>query len=186
MTDVYYAGTEAQWKAIAIGEPSFPERVTVHYNSAGPQQSARARTAKENLQTVKVDGKDVSFAMYSPDNGGTNYIRLVDLAVALKGTAGQYNVGYDGKVLLTSHAPYEGAAAAAPFHTEMEYEMLDEPTWVDGAAKNLEAIRFEYQGLGYTYYKLRDLGEALGFNVSWDRAGEFIYIESDKPYDPNN
>lgn len=189
LTDVYYGGTEAQWKAINISKGNdCLTAATIHYNSVMPSQPAApaAKTAAENVQTVKVDGKDVSFAMYSPDNGGTNYVRLVDLAVALKGTAGQFNVGYDGKVLLTTGVAYTGAASTAPFHSAMEYTMLDEPTYVDGAAKNLEAIRFEYQNGGYTYYKLRDLGEALGFNVGWDRVGEFIYIESGKPYDPNN
>ncbi|MBP3520569.1 MAG: WG repeat-containing protein [Oscillospiraceae bacterium] len=143
-------------------------------------------TAKENIQTVKVDGKDVSFAMYSPDGGGTNYVRLVDLAVALNGTAGQYNVGYDGRVLLTSHTPYNGGTSSAPFHEPMAYTTLDEPTYVDSVAQDLDAIRFEYQNGGYTYYKLRDLGQALGFNVGWDNANQRIYIESNKPYDPNN
>ena len=142
--------------------------------------------AKESKQTISIDGKNVSFAMYSPDNGGTNYVRLVDLAMAMKGTAGQFNVGYDGKVLLTTGEAYEGTASTAPFHSEMEYKMLNEPTYVNGGAQNLEAIRFEYQNGGYTYYKLRDLGQALGFNVGWDNATQRIYIESDKPYDPNN
>ena len=42
MTDVYYAGTEAQWKAIAIEEPNYLDRVTVHYNSTGPDAPSPA------------------------------------------------------------------------------------------------------------------------------------------------
>ena len=52
--------------------------------------------------------------------------------------------------------------------------------------KDMDAIRFEYNGGGYTDYKLRDLGEVLGFNVGWNRVNENIYIETDRPYDPNN
>lgn len=40
-------------------------------------------------------------------------------------------------------------------------------------------------GGGYTYYQLRDLGQALNFNVSWS-AEHGIYLETDKPYDANN
>lgn len=72
------------------------------------------------------------------------------------------------------------------YHGEMTFERVNEPTYVGGAAHDLEAIRFEYNNLGYTYYKLRDLGEALGFNVGWDKANQRIYLETDKPYDPNN
>lgn len=43
MKDVYYAGTEAQWKAISIGD-SYVERVTVHYNSAPTETPAAGKT----------------------------------------------------------------------------------------------------------------------------------------------
>ena len=44
LSDIYYGGTEAQWKAINIPNmadldlPSLPTSATVHYNSAGPQK----------------------------------------------------------------------------------------------------------------------------------------------------
>ena len=38
------------------------------------------------------------------------------------------------------------------------------------------------QGGGYTYYKLRDLGKVLNFNVSWS-ANRGIYIESSRAYE---
>ena len=192
LTDVYYGGTEEQWESVSIDPYGnyYLKNATIHYNSVASEPTLpETGEAKENVQTVKIDGKDVSFAMYSPDNGGTNYVRLVDLAVALRGTAGQFNVGYDealDRVNLTAGEAYEGPAAVAPFHSEMEYTALTTPTYVDGVAKELEAIRFEYQNGGYTYYKLRDLGEALGFNVGWDNDNQRIYIETDKPYDPNN
>ncbi len=41
------------------------------------------------------------------------------------------------------------------------------------------------KGGGYTYYQLRDLGRALGFDVGWsvDRG---MFLETDQPYDPLN
>ena len=33
VTDVYYAGTEEQWRAIDIDSNLLPERATIHYNS---------------------------------------------------------------------------------------------------------------------------------------------------------
>jgi hypothetical protein len=42
---------------------------------------------------------------------------------------------------------------------------------VDGAAASLEALVLtDDSGNGYTYYKLRDLGAALGFTVDWTAA----------------
>ncbi len=40
-------------------------------------------------------------------------------------------------------------------------------------------------GGGYTYYQLRDLGRALGFNVGWS-ANKGVFLETTKPYDPSN
>ena len=37
------------------------------------------------------------------------------------------------------------------------------------------------QGGQATYYKLRDLGQAIGFNVGWS-AEKGIFIETNKPY----
>ena len=47
---------------------------------------------------------------------------------------------------------------------------------------DLEAILLQDDaGAGYTYYKLRDLGEALGFNVTW-AADTGITVDSTTPY----
>ncbi len=144
-----------------------------------------APTAQPSTQTVTVDGKSVEFAMYALNNGGTNYIRVRDLAALLNGTAAQFEVGWDGNVALAAKTPYTGSTDKAPFNTEMPYTVYTEPTYVDAAAADLDAIQIEYNGGGYTYYKLRDLAEALDFNVGRS-ADKGVYVETDKPYDPNN
>ncbi len=52
-------------------------------------------------------------------------------------------------------------------------------TYVDGDVADLTAfVITDASGNGSTYYKLRDLGEALGFTVDW--SGERgIYIETE-------
>ena len=144
-----------------------------------------APTAQPSTQAVTVDGKPVKFAMYALNGGSVNYIRVRDLAALLNGTAAQFEVGWDGKVVLTAKSPYTGSTDKAPFNTEMPYTVYAEPTYVSGAPVTLDAIQIEYHGGGYTYYKLRDLAQALGFNVGWS-ADKGVYVETAKPYDPNN
>ncbi len=144
-----------------------------------------APTAQPSTQTVTVDGKSVEFAMYALNGGSTNYIRVRDLAALLNGTAAQFDVGWNGSVTLTGKTPYTGSTDKAPFHTEMPYTVYTSPTYVNGKAVDLNAIQIAYNGGGYTYYKLRDLAQALGFNVGWS-AEKGVYVETDKPYDPNN
>ncbi len=138
-------------------------------------------TAQPSTQTVTVDGKPVQFAMYALNGGSVNYIRVRDLAALLNGTAAQFEVGWNGNVTLTAKTPYTGAKDEAPFNTEMSYTVYNQPTYVNGQAVNLDAIQITYNGGGYTYYKLRDLAQALGFNVGWS-ADKGVFVETDKPY----
>ena len=65
-----------------------------------------------------------------------------------------------------------GAAYAAGVTAQRSYQ----PVYVDGALAELEA----YDIGGYNYVKLRDIGQAVGFEVYWD--GENVQIVSDRPY----
>ena len=49
---------------------------------------------------------------------------------------------------------------------------------VDGKEVQLDAYAIN----GSNYLKLRDIGEAVGFNVYWDSEKHCVQIESDAPY----
>ena len=55
-------------------------------------------------------------------------------------------------------------------------ERSTQPMYVDGQKADLEA----YVIAGNNYVKLRDVGEAVGFNVYWD--GSAVQVQSDVPY----
>ena len=63
-------------------------------------------------------------------------------------------------------------AAVEQFMAGRSYQ----PIYVDGELVELEAYGIN----GHNYVKLRDIGEAVGFNVYWDGAA--VQIESDQPY----
>ena len=49
--------------------------------------------------------------------------------------------------------------------------------------KNGKAVAFEaYTIRSNNYFKLRDLGQAFDFDVSWDGANNCIVIDTTKPY----
>ena len=147
-------------------------------------------TAYPSTQTVELDGKKVEFQMYAlRDAAGnpTNYVKVRDLALALNGTAAQFSVGWDqvAKVIdLAAKVPYgpNGSENKTPFRGERAYTAPQNPTNVNGAPSDLQAIVLTDDGGGaYTYYQLRDLGKKLGFNVDWS-ALRGVFIETDKPY----
>lgn len=195
VTDVYYSGSEAQWDAIEIKMFNSPlargstTRAAFHYNSTMPEQPAEV--AYPSTQTVTIDGKQVEFQMYAlkdANGNDTNYIKLRDLADILNGSAAQFQVDWNGQVSITTKTVYkpDGSEHSTPFSGQRAYKEATAQTLVDGAAKNLAAfILTDDNGGGYTYYQLRDLGKALGFNVGWS-ADKGIFVETGKPYDPSN
>lgn len=139
--------------------------------------------AYPSTQTVEVDGKAVEFQCYAlkDENGNdTNYIKLRDLADILNGTPAQFEVGWVGSVTITTGRAYtrNGSEQSTPFHGERAYTRAGEQTLVNGTPAELSAfILTDDNGGGFTYYKLRDLGTALGILVDWS-AERGIFIES--------
>ena len=210
LTDVYYGGSESQWgeivsirmgrkRAFAEGgqEEAGLGRVTVHYNSPIPSAPATptepeppANIAYPSAQSVLVDGVPTEFQRYArKDKNGndTNYIKLRDLAYILSGTAAQFEVVWDGDINVETGKPYtsNGSELNTPFSGQRAYEVSTTVTRINGVPVSLDAILLkDDSGNGYTYYQLRDLGRALGFNVGWS-AERGIFLETDKPYNAN-
>lgn len=141
-------------------------------------------------QDVVIDGEFRYFKTYAIQDGSgtTNYVRLRDLAAKLTYTDAKFNVGWDGAVNIETCREYDPGETSnsVPFSGDRSYETSTAPTLIDGKAVELDSIILKDDiGNGYTYYKLRDLGKALGFNVGWDNH-KGIFIETDKPYDANN
>lgn len=155
------------------------------------QEIPATGTAYASTQTVEVDGVKIelpAYALLNEKGYPTNYVRVRDLAMLLNGTAGQYDVDYnktDG-VVLTSHHTYEvfhrnGTEGNIPFTGNQPYKSYLADTLVDGTWQPLTAYQITYENGGHTYYQLRDLGKALGFNVGWT-SERGMFIETNKPY----
>ena len=148
-----------------------------------------AGTAYARTQTVKLDGEDKQFLCYAVKdaNGNeTNYVKLRDLAQALNGTKAQFNVGWDGKISIVPNTAYEvkGGEGTTPYSGDQPYTSVsDAAVSFNGSSVNLTSFQLkDSAGNGYTYYKLRDLGQLLNFNVKWDGS---VVIETDKPFTGN-
>ncbi len=164
-----------------------PEPETVEIVTAGvdPETTGTARPA---LQSLELGNKHIELPGYALADGAggvTTYVRVRDLAWLLNGTAAQFNVTYADRVALTSANAYanpNGTENAVPFQGDRDYVCWEEPTVVDDRPVALKAfVLADDAGGGHTYYKLRDLAQALGFNVGWSRD-RGMYLEPEKPY----
>ena len=141
---------------------------------------ALAAGAVRSTQALEVDGWRVECEMYNVD--GCNYLKLRDVAALLSGTPAGFSVAYDEEtqtVLVKTGEAYalqpgdlepgeDRSASAVPSRQSLR---------IDGAEAALNAWNLG----GNNYFRLRDLGEALGFGVDYDAGRRTVLVKSGAP-----
>ncbi|MCL2058215.1 MAG: hypothetical protein FWH01_04030 [Oscillospiraceae bacterium] len=129
--------------------------------------------------TVLIDRGPVTFDAYLIE--GNNYFKLRDIAYILVDTTKQFSVDWDDErdaITLTSGLPYvpvggemsgKGTGNKTPMPTTSKI-------YLDGREVSFTAYNID----GNNYFKLRDIGRAIDFNVDWRE--EMIWIETGEPY----
>ena len=129
-------------------------------------------------QNLTVDGKAVTCEKYNI--GGANYFKLRDLAQALSGTSSQFEVGWDGAtgtVSITTGKAYTsvGGELSAGADKSSTAQVSKQTIQINGVTRSdLSA----YNIGGANFFKLRDLGTALGFGVDFDSATNTATVKS--------
>ncbi len=155
--------------------------------TVAPSDIPQSGVALARTQQIDVDGTRVTFKTYAlvDEKGGeTNFVKLRDVAYVMNGTVARFDVDWDGSVVIVPMSAYEanGSEMTTPFAGDRAYTKATAPTKIYDQSVPLGAITLtDDNGGGYTYYKLRDLGQVLDFDVSWS-AERGIYIDSGKPY----
>ena len=129
-------------------------------------------------QTLTVNGEEKTAEIYNID--GSNYFKLRDMAALLSGTGSQFSVSYDA------------ASNTVSVKTGETYEKQDGDLAI-GADKSASAVRSAQKLLiddeivtaltaynigGNNFFKLRELGEKLGFDVTYDQETNTMVVTS--------
>lgn len=166
--------------------------------------------AKGTVLEIPVDGEKIVFEAYSINNN--NYVKLRDVAMALNGSDKQFNVTWNEAkkaIDLISGASYAAVGTELPVQKQLEKEEAEDKerekqgyfTSMDmgltrfypesqNASLNTSKIYLNgtekaftaYNIGGNTYFKLRDLGQALDFNVGWDAETQTVTLDTSKGY----
>ena len=138
--------------------------------------AAPAKTAVASRAKVAVNGVEIAPTAYTID--GYTFFKLRDVAAAVANTAASFDVAWDataGKIALHSGISYAGAMEAGQKTTgEKAATLSTAPVLVNGKEVKMEAYNID----GFTFFKLRDLGDATGFEVTWNEAAKMIGINS--------
>jgi hypothetical protein len=134
-------------------------------------------TAHVSRHKVTLNGAKADLAAYTIN--GSNYFKLRDLAKALKGLDSEFEVKWNAagqRIDLTSrtaYTPVGGEQTALPAGNKAA-SLTNASVYLDGKPLSLTA----YSISGNNYFKLRDLGDALGFSVDWDNATSTVTISA--------
>lgn len=135
-----------------------------------PSIEIKTVTSLPTTDTVMVNGIPMIFESYNID--GYNYFKLRDIAVALNGTTSQFAVDWDEQksaINITPSSKYEAVGNELKLgngEAKTAVTSIDN-LYINGKYVYLDTYKIE----GNNFYKLRDLGSNIGFNVDWDESG---------------
>ncbi len=146
--------------------------------------------ATPSTQKVMVDGKEIkfnTFVLLDEAGNAVNFVKLRDVAYVLNHTAAQFNVDWKNNAIRLepnrAYTTQNGAEMTVLSVIEAPAKTSETPVLTDGATVPLEAfLLVDENGGGHNYFKLRDIGKAAGFDVTWDNDAKCIVITTTSKY----
>ena len=144
--------------------------------------TTQGKKAYVSKMEIYLDGEQVKPTAYliSVDSySAYTYFKLRDLAYLMNGKDCQFSVEYNEKtkqIIAKSgekYVPNGSEMKASSSGDQTAYE-TDSPIWLDGKKVDMEAYNIN----GNTYYKLRDMGEVFGFEVSYKDSSRQAIIRT--------
>lgn len=167
-----YVGVEAATAIMSSGLTLEEYLGVAQTDASAGRQTAIGRS--DNY--VRIDGKYSKVASYNI--GGNNYFRLRDLATILSGTEAEFDVGYnDEKRLITISS--KTALSGSPTLIQLDSNDVALPNEMTVMVDGLYLAPTAYNIDGFTYFKLRDIGQILDFGVDWDADAQSMVITTD-------
>lgn len=130
---------------------------------------AAAAEISLSSQNLTVDGKAVNCEKYNID--GSNYFKLRDIAYLLSGTSKQFSVNWDEAAQAISIVTGEAYTANG---TELDLSGGDKSATAAPSSQTIKINGTAAENLsvynigGNNYFKLRDLADAMGFEVGYE------------------
>lgn len=179
---------------ISIGEEAFWDTVVLEGRRGGNAETYAQQNglkfspldlppimATPNRSTVLVNGEAVAFDAYTIN--GNNYFKLRDLAMVLSGTNKQFDVFWYGDIqsidlLLGQGYTAVGGELSPGDGTTKTVAINAASVYSNGTRLYLTSYTINQNN----YFKLRDVGQAFDFDVTWDGANNTIVIDTNQSY----
>ncbi len=141
--------------------------------------SAHAASVVRSPQKLTVNGEAIECDKYNID--GSNYFKLRDLAMLLNGTGSQFDVGWDDVGKIVSVVTGRGYAEPNGHELEIGADLSATAVVSTQTIKINDEVRTDltvYNIGGSNFFKLRELGDALGFDVDYVKETDTATVTS--------
>lgn len=141
--------------------------------------AAAAISAAPTDASFVLNGTKVVLEAYNINNN--NYVKLRDVAKVLNGGSKQFEVTWDGAKqavnILSNHAytPVGGELALSASSSMKASVLSNAKVYINGKEAHLTAYLID----GNNYFKLRDIGNAIDFDVAYDEMAKAIIINTE-------
>lgn len=132
-------------------------------------------SATRSVANLLVNGERATVTGYTVND--SNYFKVRDIAMLLRRTEDKFNVSWDGTLgaimidTKTDYVPIGGELSGA-VDQDMKVVENDTPIYVDGRRTAITAYNIN----GSSYFKIRDIADAAGFEIQWDGGSQTINV----------
>lgn len=132
-------------------------------------------SATLSTANILINGTPASVGGYSVND--TNFFKIRDIAMLLRNTSSKFNVAWDELNQAISITPGEdyvviGGELVSDVPEKIEVVENNTPIFVNGRQTAITAYNIN----GSSYFKIRDIADAVGFNIEWDGVTQTINI----------
>lgn len=137
-------------------------------------------TAQVSSAAITVDGKAYDISGYTVNN--SNYYKIRDIAMLLRSTSKRFNVGWDQKlsaIAVETGAKYQIVGGelegGESISSTNDIQESSAPVYVDGRQVDITCYNIN----GYSYFKIRDIADMVGFGVGFNGATQTVEITTE-------
>lgn len=134
-------------------------------------------TATNSNAKLIVDGEEVQVSGYTLND--SNYYKIRDIAMLLRTSNARFDVAWDedlSAIAVSCGVKYTivGGELSSDNTAALDVSQNSAAIYVDGVEKEM----LSYNINGNTYFKIRDIGDMVGFSVDWDGDSQAVIIKS--------
>ncbi len=132
-------------------------------------------SATRSVANLLVDGEQATITGYTVND--SNYFKVRDIAMLMRNTSAKFNVSWDSEleaIMIDTHSDYVPVGGELSGEIEQDMNVVENstPIYVDNRRTAITAYNIN----GSSYFKIRDIADATGFDIQWDGGSQTINL----------